>query len=114
LFDKATGKLSFKKLKINDNEDIQLQFYNKLPSVDITAVLQFVNEQCQFLKVFKPLKQPNSKKLPREGELFAIIMAEAMNHAFPVALSATSRGALSWRTRISVRYLSMRVCISNG
>lgn len=83
LFDKATGQLSFKKLKINDNEDSQQQFYSKLPSVDITSVLQFVNEQCHFLKVFKPLKQPNSKKLPRESELFAIIMAEAMNHSLP-------------------------------
>ncbi|MDF2867479.1 MAG: transposase Tn3 family protein [Gammaproteobacteria bacterium] len=40
-------------------------------------------EQCPFLRAFKPLKQPNSKKLPREDKLFAVIIAEAMNHSLP-------------------------------
>ncbi len=39
-----------------------------------------MNEQCPFLTAFKPLKQQHSKKLPVHGELFAVMLAEAMNH----------------------------------
>jgi TnpA family transposase len=80
-YDKAKNHLSLKKIhNEEDTRGAQEQFYRLLSSSNIINVLQFVNEQCDFLKAFTPLQSRYAKKILDANEVFAGIMSQAMNH----------------------------------
>lgn len=79
-YDKYNQELLAKKPPEDNAEAVQEQFYNQVSPSNIINVLQFVNEECKFLKVLTPLQSRYAKKVPNDNELFAVIMAQAMNH----------------------------------
>lgn len=79
-YDRERKTLVIKKVQLMDNIQKQEAFYNQIAPHNIINVLQFVNERASFLKAFHPLLQRYSKKLPVNGELFAVMMAEAMGY----------------------------------
>jgi TnpA family transposase len=72
--------LSFHKLKVEQEEELQDSFYEKLSMVDNTDVLRFVNEQCDFLSAFSPLQSHYIKQKAEDDILLAVIISQAMNH----------------------------------
>lgn len=79
-YDKENHEIMVKKLIENNTEEVQQQFYSQVSPSNIINVLQFVHEECKFLKVLTPLQAHYAKKIPDDNELFAVIMAQAMNH----------------------------------
>jgi TnpA family transposase len=62
------------------DKDIQNRFYENVPIRDITDILHFVNQECQFLSAFMPLLPRYTKKEVDEVGLLAVITALATNH----------------------------------
>jgi hypothetical protein len=79
-YDKFLNQLIVRKVPEIEDEDTQFQFYKQLSPCNIINLLQFVNEKCEFLKTLTPLQSRYSKKYPIENELFAVLIAYAMNH----------------------------------
>ncbi|NNM59467.1 MAG: Tn3 family transposase [Legionellales bacterium] len=79
-YDKKSGEMIVRKIKSVMSERPQHELYERLPACDITDLLVFVEEQCQFMKAFTPLQTYRSKKKLQQGELFASILAQALNH----------------------------------
>lgn len=79
-YDKDNQEILVKKPPEDNTEEVQEQFYNQVSPSNIINVFQFVNEECKFLKVLTPLQSRYAKKIPSDNELFAVIMAQAMNH----------------------------------
>jgi len=95
-YDVVTKELSWHKMKYGDNEEIKHKFYEQLPHNDITDVLRFVSERCNFLSAFLPLQQRYIKQTIDEDALLAVIITQAMNH---------SRGKMSEISDISAHIL---------
>ncbi|MCC2645517.1 MAG: Tn3 family transposase, partial [Burkholderiales bacterium] len=83
-YDKDNQEILVKKPPEDSTEEIQEQFYNQVSPSNIINVFQFVNEKCKFLKALTPLQSRYAKKIPNDNELFAVIMAQAMNHGLNV------------------------------
>ncbi|MBC8949898.1 transposase [Xenorhabdus sp. TS4] len=79
-YDKDTQKLHWRKPKADNRKPQEQIFYARLPFCDIADVLSFVNEQCHFLSVMKPLQPRYAKKQAETDSLMAVIIAQAMNH----------------------------------
>ena len=79
-YDKENQEILVKKPIEDDTEEIQQQFYSQISPSNIINILQFVHEECKFLQVLTPLQSHYAKKIPDNNELFAVIMAQAMNH----------------------------------
>lgn len=79
-YDKVNQDILVKKPPEDNTEEVQEQFYSQVSRSNIINVFQFVNEECKFLKVLTPLQSRYAKKIPNDNELFAVIMAQAMNH----------------------------------
>nr|WP_258086873.1 Tn3 family transposase [Xenorhabdus bovienii] len=88
-YDKDTQKLHWRKPKVDNRKPQEQTFYAQLPFCDIADVLSFVNEQCHFLSVMKPLQPRYAKKQAETDSLMAVIIAQAMNHGNQV-MSRTS------------------------
>lgn len=79
-YDNKSKTISFHRPKIEQEEDSQERFYEKLQMVDNIDVLRFVNEKCRFLLAFTPM-QPRYVKQPADDDgLLAVITSQAMNH----------------------------------
>ncbi len=79
-YDIEKDLLSWRKPRVNNEEELTQDFYNKLPFKDIIDVLRFVNRECNFLSALTPL-QPRYGKSDREEDcLLAAIISQAMNH----------------------------------
>jgi TnpA family transposase len=79
-YDPAHQKLSWRKPKLDKEEDLQTSFYAKLPACDIADVFRLVNTQCRFLAALTPLQPRYAKKVADEDSLMAVILAQALNH----------------------------------
>uniref|UniRef100_UPI001F01227C Tn3 family transposase n=1 Tax=Xenorhabdus sp. Sc-CR9 TaxID=2584468 RepID=UPI001F01227C len=79
-YDKDTQKLHWRKPKTDNLKPQEQTFYAQLPFCDIADVFRFVNEQCHFLSVMKPLQPRYAKKQAETDSLMAVIIAQAMNH----------------------------------
>ena len=80
-YNAKTDELSWHKIKCNENEEVKHSFYEQLPHNDITDVLRFVNDVCNFFVAFRPLRQQYIKQAVDEDALFAVIITQAMNHS---------------------------------
>lgn len=83
-YDKEAQKLTWHKSIINRHKSKIKRFYEQLPFCDVTDVFRFVNEQCRFLSVMKPLQPRYAKKEADTDSLTAVIVAQAMNHGHHV------------------------------
>ncbi len=83
-YDKDNQEILVKKPPEDSIEEVQEQFYNQVSPSNIINVFQFVNKECKFLKALTPLQSRYAKKIPNDNELFAVIMAQAMNHGLNV------------------------------
>ncbi|HFD3737944.1 TPA: Tn3 family transposase [Pseudomonas aeruginosa] len=83
-YDKEAQKLTWHKSIINRHKSKIKRFYEQLPFCDVTDVFRFVNEQCRFLSVMKPLQPRYAKKEADNDSLTAVIVAQAMNHGHHV------------------------------
>lgn len=79
-YDPIRKQLTWRSLKTNKDEALQLAFYNKLQARGIADIFRFVNEQCQFLSALTPLQPRYGKKVADEDSLMAAIIAQALNH----------------------------------
>ena len=73
---KTLHRQRFKEYK----EEPQHHFYAQLPLRDITDVLQFVNERCDFLSAFTHIQPRYAKEPAEKNSLIAAIIAQGMNH----------------------------------
>ena len=78
-YDHVTKTLHRQKFR-EDKEEPQHHFYAQLPLRDITDILQFVNEQCQFLSTFTHIQSRYAKESVDDNSLIAAIIAQGMNH----------------------------------
>ncbi len=79
-YDTETRKLNWHKSVVSRYKEQNRRFYGQLPFCDVTDVFRFVNEQCRFLSVMKPLQPRYAKKEADTDSLTAVIVAQAMNH----------------------------------
>jgi TnpA family transposase len=80
-YDKTTKSILWKKPHIDDeDEEIQNNFYEQLPHIDIADVLRFVNKHCHFLSALTPLQSRYTKQEVNDDTLIASIASKAMNH----------------------------------
>ncbi len=79
-YDTNTKTLSFHRPKTNKLEESENVIYSKLPPVDITDVMRFVNERCNYLSAFNPIQNRYTKSNADEDSLLAVIISQAMNH----------------------------------
>lgn len=61
-YDTETRKLNWHKSVVSRYKEQNRRFYGQLPFCDVTDVFRFVNEQCRFLSVMKPLQPRYAKK----------------------------------------------------
>lgn len=76
----VSKKITVKKRRTQSHQKLQDQFYEQLIPHDITHTLGFINSICHFTQAFTPLQPHYSKHTLNEGELFACLMAQAMNY----------------------------------
>lgn len=79
-YDEKTKILHFKKSNEEKYEEVQHRFYEQLPLLDITDVLRFVNERCNYSSAFTMIQPRYSKLLADENSLNAVIIAQALNN----------------------------------
>lgn len=79
-YDKKTNTLNWHRTKSNTDTATQTQIYKQLPHCDVTDVLRFVNDQCQFLSELSPLQPRYIKQEANTDNLIATITAQAMNY----------------------------------
>src|SRR5262249_42584080 len=79
-YDEATQTLHLRKLKENNTDELQQQFYAQFPLCDLADVLQFVNERCHFLSAFTHIQPRYAKQPADKKNLLAVIMAQALNY----------------------------------
>ncbi|WP_341794085.1 Tn3 family transposase [Rickettsia endosymbiont of Ceutorhynchus obstrictus] len=74
-------KLCWNKIKASKDEKLQNKFFRQLPVCDISDVLNFVNDDCNFLSAFIPLQPRYAKQESNNKDrLIATILAQAFNH----------------------------------
>jgi TnpA family transposase len=79
-YDPETNLLSWRKPRINNEEEVTENFYSKLPFKDIIDILRFVNQKCNFLSALTPLQPRYGKSEWEEDFLLATIISQAMNY----------------------------------
>jgi TnpA family transposase len=79
-YDPVHQKLSGRKPRLDKEEELQTNFYTKLPARDIADVFRLVNTQSGFLSALTPLQPRYAKKIADEDSLMAVILAQALNH----------------------------------
>ncbi len=79
-FDPVRKRLIWNSPKAENGADQSDGFYGRLPLTDITDVLRYVNDQCQFLSALTPLQPRYIKQDAQTNSLLAVITAMAMNH----------------------------------
>lgn len=80
-YDYKKQKLNWSKIKASKNEKLQNKFFKQLPVFDISDLLNFVNNDCNFLSAFTPLQPRYFKQDSNNKEkLIATILAQAFNH----------------------------------
>ncbi|WP_341757956.1 Tn3 family transposase [Candidatus Tisiphia endosymbiont of Ditula angustiorana] len=81
MYDKEKKKLCWNKIKANKDEKLQNKFFKQLPFCEISEVLNFVNNNCNFLSAFTTLQPRYAKQEPdNKDKLIATILAQAFNH----------------------------------
>ena len=80
-YDHTKKEVTWVKPKVvKEDEDSEKEtFYDKLPILDITDVLRFVNDKCGFLSAFTPLQPRYKKHVLDEDHLMAVLISQAMN-----------------------------------
>lgn len=79
-YDIKTKTVSFHKPKINKDEELIRQFYEKLPVVDNIDLIRFVNDETGFLSAFTPIQPRYTKQLTEDNNLIAVLIAHSMNY----------------------------------
>jgi len=79
-YDEKNDTLHLKKLKKDDAEEVQFNFYQQLPLSDIVDVLRFVHNDCRFLSVFTHIQPRYAKHEANIDSLIAGLIAQAMNN----------------------------------
>ena len=79
-YDEATKTLHLRRPREDKEEELKNRFYSQLPLCDITDVLQFVNERCDFLSAFTHIQPRYAKQAADKKSLLAVILAQALNH----------------------------------
>ncbi|MEO8401511.1 MAG: Tn3 family transposase [Gammaproteobacteria bacterium] len=79
-YDEKSKTLHLKKTNVKKDEELQHNFYEQLPLCDVTDVLQFVNERCNYLSAFTHIQPRYAKQSADKNSLIAVISAQAMNH----------------------------------
>jgi TnpA family transposase len=80
-YDTEKNLLTWRKPRVNKEEELMQSVYSKLPFKDIIDVLRFVNKECHFLPALTPLQPRYSKQDSEEEDcLLAVIISQAMNH----------------------------------
>ena len=79
-YDEKNKTLHLQKIKTNKDEQIQHDFYKKLPFSSIIDVLRFVNKHTGFLSVFPHIQARYAKNQAEEDHLLATIIAQGMNN----------------------------------
>lgn len=80
-YDVAKKAVSFCKPKTDKKvDDLNKLFYEKMPIVDNTDVLRFVNEKCNFLSAFKPVQPRYVKQFAENNAILAVLISQAMNY----------------------------------
>ncbi len=80
-YDHNKQKLNWNKVKANKYELSQSKFFRQLPFCEINDVLNFVNNDCNFLSAFVPLQPRYTKQdTGNKDRLIATILAQAFNH----------------------------------
>jgi hypothetical protein len=64
MYDKEKKKLCWNKIKANKDEKLQNKFFKQLPFCEISEVLNFVNNNCNFLSAFTTLQPRYAKQEP--------------------------------------------------
>ena len=80
-YDLQKQKLHWTKIKPNKDEKLQRKFFEQLTFCDISDVLNFANDNCNFLSAFTPL-QPRYAKQEENliDKIIATIIAHGFNH----------------------------------
>jgi TnpA family transposase len=80
-YDAKKKKLFGYKTRANQNEKLQSKFFKQVPICEISNILNFVNDDCNFLSAFTPLQPRYSKQEEyNKNKLIATILAQAFNH----------------------------------
>ena len=80
-YDDKKHKLCWNKVKANKDEKLQSKFFKQLPFYEISDVLRFVNNDCNFLSAFTPLQPRYAKQeTDNNDRLIATILAQGFNH----------------------------------
>jgi TnpA family transposase len=105
-YDDKKQKLRQKKVKASNNERQQKKFYKQFPFRDISDVLHFVDNSCNFLSAFTPLQPRHSKQELNKNSLVATILAQAFNYG-NYKMSQTSDISYRSLETISQQYLRL-------
>ena len=79
-YPEKTQTIHLKKANTDRDEEAQCRFYEQLPLTDITDVIRFVNEQCQYSTAFSHIQPRYAKACADENSLNAVIIAQAFNN----------------------------------
>ena len=79
-YDEKAQTIHLKKANTDRDEEAQCRFYEQLPLTDITDVIRFVNEQCQYSTAFTHIQPRYAKACADENSLNAVIIAQAFNN----------------------------------
>ena len=79
-YNSETGTLTWRRPKADNDAARQDSFYEQLSFCDVTNVVRFVNEQCQFLSALTPLQPRYAKQVVDADSVMAVVIAQAMNH----------------------------------
>ncbi|MFI4954569.1 MAG: Tn3 family transposase [Gammaproteobacteria bacterium] len=79
-YDEDTKTLHLKKYHEHKEEELQHNFYSQLPLCDITDVLQFVHEPCDYLSALTPIQPRRAQPSTDKKSNIAVIIAQALNH----------------------------------
>lgn len=79
-YDTEKKKIITKKIYDNNYEKLKHNFYSQLGMHDISDVLQFVDDKCNFLGDFTPLQPRYVKQGPEKPRLIASLMSQAFCH----------------------------------
>lgn len=79
-YDEKTDTIHMQKIPDDNEEELQHDFYQQLPLCDITDVMRFVNEMCNFLSAFTHIQPRYTKQPVNIDSLIGTIIAQAMNN----------------------------------
>jgi TnpA family transposase len=79
-YNKDKQKLMWSKTKASRNDKLQNHFFKQIPSANISDLINFVNDDCNFLSAFIPLQPRYAKSQENNKDtLIATILAQAFS-----------------------------------